>query len=98
MIEEKVEKNVYELLVDRLKYCADESGGCGLCKYSDEGCGNRKLKMDAVRAIEDFIHPESCGIYDLEEIHENCTVQVWKNSVTGEVSIGWYQGGFEGDE
>lgn len=30
-------------------------------------------------------------IYDKEEIHENCTVQVLTNSVTGDVSIGWWQ-------
>lgn len=31
------------------------------------------------------------NIFDIEEIHENCTVQVWRNSVTGEVSIGWWE-------
>ena len=30
------------------------------------------------------------NIYDIEEIHPNCTVQVLKNSVTGEVSVGWW--------
>lgn len=30
-------------------------------------------------------------IYDLCEKHENCTVEVWKNSVTGELSIGWHE-------
>ena len=31
------------------------------------------------------------SLYDVEEIHENCTVQVWRNSVTGEVSVGWWE-------
>lgn len=31
------------------------------------------------------------NIYDQEEVHENCTVQIWKNSQTGEVSIGWWE-------
>lgn len=31
------------------------------------------------------------SIYDIEEIHENCTVQVLKNSVTGDVSVGWWE-------
>ena len=31
------------------------------------------------------------NLFDEEEIHENCTVQVWKNSKTGEVSIGWWE-------
>lgn len=31
------------------------------------------------------------NVYDECEIHENCTVEIWKNSVTGETSIGWYE-------
>lgn len=31
-----------------------------------------------------------CYVYDVEEIHEDCTVQVLRNSVTGEVSVGWW--------
>lgn len=34
---------------------------------------------------------ESISIYDEEEIHENCTVIIWSNSITGETSIGWYE-------
>ena len=31
------------------------------------------------------------NLYDIEEIHPNCTVQILKNSVTGEVSVGWWE-------
>jgi hypothetical protein len=31
------------------------------------------------------------GIYDCEEIHHHCTVQILKNSETGNVSIGWWK-------
>ena len=31
------------------------------------------------------------GIFDEEEIHTNCTVQILRNSVTGEISIGWWE-------
>lgn len=31
------------------------------------------------------------NIYDQEEIHHGCTVQVLRNSVTGEVSVGWWK-------
>lgn len=31
------------------------------------------------------------NIFDQEEIHENCTVQVLTNSMTGEVSVGWWE-------
>lgn len=33
----------------------------------------------------------SVGFYDTEEIHHNCTVHVWSNSKTGDISIGWTQ-------
>lgn len=32
----------------------------------------------------------STALYDEEEIYPNCTVQVLRNSVTGEVSVGWW--------
>ena len=31
------------------------------------------------------------NIFDQEEIHPNCTVQILRNSVTGEVSVGWWE-------
>ena len=31
------------------------------------------------------------NIVDEEEIYTNCTVQILRNSVTGEESIGWWQ-------
>ena len=34
-------------------------------------------------------------IYDICERHENCTVEVWRNSVTGQISVGWYENGGE---
>ena len=40
---------------------------------------------------EDDMMVESFGVYNEEEIHENCTVQVWRNTVTGETSVGWWQ-------
>lgn len=30
------------------------------------------------------------NIFDIEEVHHNCTVQIQRNSVTGEQSIGWW--------
>lgn len=51
-----------------------------LARYEDTG-----LEPDEIdREIE-------VNIYDREEIHENCTVQVLTNSVTGEVSVGWWE-------
>lgn len=31
------------------------------------------------------------GMFNQEELHENCTVQILKNSVTGEMSLGWWE-------
>lgn len=36
------------------------------------------------------------GIYDTQEIHKNCTVQIWRNSKTGAVSVGWWENGGDG--
>lgn len=30
------------------------------------------------------------GIFDEEELHTNCTVQIWRNSETGAESVGWW--------
>ena len=38
------------------------------------------------------------NLYDIEEIHHNCTVQILRNSVTGEVSVGWWPNEEEDDE
>lgn len=40
---------------------------------------------------EDDMMVSELNMYDAEEIHHNCTVQVWKNSQTGETSVGWWQ-------
>lgn len=32
------------------------------------------------------------NIFDQEEIIEGCTVQILRNSVTGETSVGWWRG------
>lgn len=31
------------------------------------------------------------SVYDTCEIHHGCTVEIWSNSVTGDVSIGWWE-------
>ena len=37
------------------------------------------------------------GFYDVQEIHPDCTVQVWRNSRTGAVSVGWWKNGMDAD-
>lgn len=45
-----------------------------------------KYKIKQLPAPE---HIES-NIFDIEELHKDCTVQVLKNSITGEISVGWW--------
>ncbi len=33
------------------------------------------------------------NIFDEREIHTNCTVEIWHNSITDEHSIGWWKNG-----
>ena len=37
------------------------------------------------------------NLFDKEEIYQNCTVQVLTNTVTGEVSVGWWKNDREDD-
>ena len=67
---------------DKCSFCSETPGGSLYCAWSDHfvpniGCENGK--------------PIETAIFDVEETYENCTVQVLKNSVTGEVSVGWWQ-------
>ena len=48
--------------------------------------------VKASAAIMELLHDRvSTNIFDEEETHTNCTVQVLRNSVTGEVSVGWFR-------
>lgn len=47
--------------------------------------------MQTASAEDDKCLLDELNMFDDEEIHENCTVQVWKNTATGETSIGWWQ-------
>ena len=35
------------------------------------------------------VHIDSVGIFDEVEEHDDCTVQILRSSVTGEISVGW---------
>lgn len=46
-------------------------------------------------ASAEYVETE-CNLFDVEEIHEDCTVQILRNSVTGEESVGWWPNRREG--
>ena len=53
----------------------------------------RDIRMECVPVSEDGIIAVDTVIeyYDTEERYENCTVQILRNSHTGEESIGWWE-------
>lgn len=46
---------------------------------------------------DDILSVET-NIFDQEEIYPNCTVQVLTNTVTGEISIGWWRNDINTEE
>ena len=42
------------------------------------------------KRITDSIVCEEIGVYDIEDVYPNCTVQVLTNSITGDTSVGWW--------
>ena len=82
-------------LVKDLRICCSENA-CDGCTRDTEYRGCDHLERDAADMIESLLEyieqPKVLGvaIYDQEEIHHNCTVQILSNSVTGDVSVGWW--------
>ena len=60
------------------------------CPPCEQNCNTpkncKKCWLDWLRAESD--KPTS-AVYDVVEEHHGCMVQVLKNSVTGEMSVGW---------
>ena len=50
---------------------------------------NGKEEKQQPRLINNVVQADN--EFDECERHENCTVEIWRNSKTGEVSIGWYE-------
>lgn len=74
--------------VKTLKRNCAERKGCEGCPFDDKKFNHCQLNVNLAYLWE---IPTETNIYDSEEIHENCTVQILKNSVTGETSIGWWE-------
>ncbi len=59
---------------------------------------NGMFTIGIQQAVDDYFkratdYPVKTSLYDEQERHENCTVEIWRNSLTGEVSIGWWKNG-----
>lgn len=40
--------------------------------------------------MDDNYNVEEINLFNKQTIYTNCTVEVWENTYTGQVSIGWY--------
>ena len=67
---------------------------CEICKHKEpcpfEMLGNYDNMCKRFEPQDGIIKVDA-NLFDEVEIHENCTVQVLRNTVTGEVSIGWWE-------
>lgn len=88
-----------EQIIRSLKECNKEyRAACENCDYRDVHPAKcvKHLINDAIHLLE-LDSPDSepvpveIPIYDIEEIHHGCTVQVLTSSVTGESSVGWWK-------
>ena len=53
-----------------------------------------EMLTEAAEELERLSEPKVLiSYYDKEEIITNCTVQILTNTVTGEVSVGWWRTG-----
>ena len=56
-----------------------------------------EIMGDVERMYEPELVKVETNLFDKEEIYKNCTVQVLTNTVTGEVSVGWWKNDKEHD-
>lgn len=53
-----------------------------------------KSKPDFVKLCKETTEPKisvETALYNKETIFPNCTVQIWENTATGEISVGWWR-------
>ena len=67
--------------------------------YTPEKCDNNPCPGDCDFCSKAIDEEWETNLYDVVEEHPNCTVQILRNSVTGEESVGWWEndGGINGD-
>lgn len=58
-----------------------------MCPQDD--CPEIDCKRCWANWLDEECDKPTSSVYDVVEEHKNCTVQVLKNSVTGEMSVGW---------
>lgn len=75
---------------------------CDACEGYECGCGllggigyeediSEDRRRDDCPLVELPEQTIETNIFDECERHDNCVVEVWRNSITGEVSVGWWE-------
>ena len=79
-------------VVEAMRHCVDTCD-CPTCPVEDKYKGRECITILMARAISEIndLRKVEIPIYDIEEIHHGCTVQVLTSSVTGESSVGWWK-------
>lgn len=89
--------------INRDKLVRELRGNCMCLQYTDDcsKCAEKYPKLcrqerELFKAAADMLEADGrknieTNIYDQEEIHHNCTVQILHNSFTGEQSVGWWK-------
>ena len=84
-----------QLSEDKLNAIADD-----LCEKVNLGSysvvGLAMAKIAGIKAMQNALlelanTTVEINVYDEVELHENCTVEILRNSITGEQSIGWWE-------
>jgi uncharacterized coiled-coil DUF342 family protein len=87
-IEEAIE-HCYEIAKDNEQCKECKNSHLQLARWLEELVDLRKL-LNSLIETDNGVKVES-NIFDKEKIIENCTVQILENSLTGEVSVGWWR-------
>lgn len=76
-------------------FIPNEGWGEDLCCTVFLSDGGPVYETTADDTCEHFAESETkvieVNIYDVEEVHDNCVVQILKNTVTGDMSVGWWE-------
>ena len=64
---------------------------CKITGISNDECHLGRPPNCPLSVLPDYTALVEPGIYDEEELHNDCTVQVLRNSITGHTSVGWWE-------
>ena len=74
---------MFDILIERIRYCSEEYSGCGTCDLSDNCVLRAGLLQQAANAIEEL----SCYAQQIEELRKNgwYLQRTWTDAFGGNV-------------